>query len=263
MGCSHPRDLTRQVPFSWKHLLVPELPSRPERRVPRAWRLPFLGRREGPSSSAGLLPPHQPIPQQDLPFCSPFLPGVTSTTPAHLGIFFFVIYFFRVGRSDAFVASGSRACPSARLTPHKPALSLWANWLYLSSLLGLCITQGVIRCCCCFAYLFGAGVLFFFSPPSPGPLCLSPQASIRAQRCSWALSEFGDSTALGRGRLGAGAAPVGSLRVRTPRGDAAGTGPGHRGDELRGFCNRGCWEVCCRKGLPVEAELHKLWDNLC
>lgn len=62
------------------------------------------------------------------------------------------------------------ALPSARLAPHKPALSLWANWLYLLSLLRLCIVQGFICCCCCFAYLFGAGVLIFFLPSSQGPL---------------------------------------------------------------------------------------------
>lgn len=143
------------------------------------------------------------------------------------------------------------ALPSARLTPHKPALSMWANWLYLSSLLRLCIVQGVICCRCCFAYLFGGrGFVFLFCLPLKG-LC---NCHLRHQL--QLSSAFGYCPSSGIAQpWGEGACMRGHTAVRKGLGAPQGW--------ALGFHNQGCWEVCCHKGLPAEAELHKLLDNLC
>lgn len=89
------------------------------------------------------------------------LPTVSACCPSGVAAFIFV----SLERSSAFAAGGSWVCPSARLAARKPALSLWANWLYLLSLL---CRAGVCLCCCCFAYRFRAGVLFLCLPSSRG-----------------------------------------------------------------------------------------------
>lgn len=86
--------VTKQLPHPLETSLV--LPAHPGRgRLEHACKAtpvgegPLLSRRGGPLLAVGLIPHLQPVPQQDLPFCSPFLPGITSTTPAHFGIFSF------------------------------------------------------------------------------------------------------------------------------------------------------------------------------
>lgn len=91
----------------------------------------------------------------------PLLAPCQPCCPSGVAAFVFV----SLERSSAFAASGSWVCPSARLAARKPALSLWANWLYLLSLL---CRAGVCLCCCCFAYRFRAGVLFLCLPSSQG-----------------------------------------------------------------------------------------------
>lgn len=109
----------------------------------------------------------------------------------------------------------------------------------------------------------GQGFCFSFCLPLRGLCNCHLRHQLRAQQCFWALSQLGNCTTLRRGRLGAEAALAGSLHAGTPWGDAAGRGPGAPQGRALGFHNQGCWEVCCRRGLPTEAELHKLLDNLC
>lgn len=79
--------------------------------------------------------------QHDSPCCS-------------FGVVSFI--FVTLGRRD--VASGTRVCPSVRLAAHKPALSLWANWLYLLSLLYCAWVYLLLL----LLYLFVWGRLFVF-----------------------------------------------------------------------------------------------------
>lgn len=157
------------------------------------------------------------------------------------GVVLFI--FVTLGRSDAFVASSTRVCPSARLAVHKPALSLWANWLYLLSLL-YCARVYLLLL---LLYLFVRGRLFVFLFAF-----LSGASAIVPLSMSTGLGgDFGHCPSLGcgQGRLWA------AWFSRVPRGatcfyrEPLGMleGARHHGAVLWGFASRAagglwsCW----------------------
>lgn len=172
--------------------------------------------------------------QRDSPCCS-------------FGVVSFI--FFTLGRRD--VASGTRVCPSARLAAHKPALSLWANWLYLLSF--LCCAR--VYLLLLLLYLFVQGRLFVFLVSLPlRSLCNCPLSM------STGLGgDFGHCSSLGcgQGRLWA------AWFSRVPRGAALGSPWGcARGPGTMGLCSgvlqAGLPEACG----PAGARLHKVLGNL-